>query len=70
MWFKGQETYDVIVYSWVIINYKMAKFFSLSLAFLVVSSLSVNAFYLPGLRPTNFCEEKVKKQNKEADCKV
>lgn len=50
----------------------MVKFFSLCLAFLVlvVTSLSVDAFYLPGLRPTNFCEESVKKGNKEADCRV
>ena len=32
--------------------------------------LSTHAFYLPGLAPTNFCTEKTKNDNQNANCKV
>ncbi|XP_064393741.1 transmembrane 9 superfamily member 2-like [Halichondria panicea] len=40
------------------------------LAFLAITILSVEAFYLPGIRPINFCKEEIKKRDKNADCKA
>ena len=52
----------------IIIKKKMKNFACLAL--LAITIVSVEAFYLPGLRPTNFCKEDVKKKDETADCKV
>ena len=36
----------------------------------LLAVLSAEAFYLPGLRPTNFCKQDVKDRDPKADCKV
>lgn len=38
---------------------------------LLVSLVMVDAFYLPGLAPTNFCRKEIKKESENKDkCKV
>ena len=40
------------------------------LSLILVLAVSTQAFYLPGLAPTNFCRKQIKDKDPKANCKV